>query len=66
MASGEEVYRTTKYKQTIKQYLDMKKVYLAPQTEAIQMLGENAIMAASGGAGGGFIYGEAGTGGSPR
>ena len=44
----------------------MKKVYLAPQTEAIQMLGENAIMAASGGAGGGFPYGEAGTGGSPR
>ena len=28
---------------------DMKKVYLAPQTEAIQMLGENAIMAGSGG-----------------
>ncbi len=27
----------------------MKKVYLAPQTEAIQMLGENAIMAGSGG-----------------
>ena len=26
----------------------MKKVYLAPQTEAIQMLGENAIMAGSG------------------
>lgn len=26
----------------------MKKVYLAPQTEAVQMLGENAIMAASG------------------
>ena len=25
----------------------MKKVYLAPQTEAIQMLGENAIMAGS-------------------
>lgn len=26
----------------------MKKVYLAPQTEAIQLLGENAIMAVSG------------------
>ena len=26
---------------------DMKKVYLAPQTEAIQLLGENAIMAGS-------------------
>ena len=30
----------------------MKKVYLAPQTEAIQFLGENAIMAVS--PGGGF------------
>ena len=29
----------------------MKKVYLAPQTEAIQLLGENAIMAYSGGEG---------------
>ena len=27
---------------------DMKKVYFAPQTEAIQLLGENAIMAGSG------------------
>ena len=26
----------------------MKKVYIAPQTEAIQLLGENAIMAGSG------------------
>ena len=26
----------------------MKKVYLAPQTEAIQLLGENAIMVGSG------------------
>ena len=26
----------------------MKQVYLAPQTEAIQLLGENAIMAVSG------------------
>ena len=25
----------------------MKKVYIAPQTEAIQLLGENAIMAGS-------------------
>ena len=31
----------------------MKKVYLAPQTEAIQLLGENAIMAVS--PGNGFI-----------
>ena len=31
----------------------MKKVYLAPQTEAIQLLGENAIMAVS--PDGGFI-----------
>ena len=39
----------------------MKKVYLAPQTEAIKLLGENAIMAVS--PGGGFTdpnlgYGE--------
>ena len=45
----------------------MKKVYLAPQTEAIQLLGENAIMAVSLG-GGGFTdpdlgYGGAGSGG---
>jgi hypothetical protein len=26
----------------------MKKVYIAPQTEAIELLGENAIMASSG------------------
>lgn len=31
----------------------MKKVYLTPQTEAIQLLGENAIMAVSNE--GGFI-----------
>ena len=31
----------------------MKKVYMAPQTEAIVLLGENAIMAVS--PGGGFI-----------
>ena len=29
----------------------MKKVYLAPQTEAIKLLGENAIMAVSSGGG---------------
>lgn len=29
----------------------MKKVYLAPQTEAIKLLGENAIMAVSPGGG---------------
>lgn len=29
----------------------MKKVYIAPQTEAIQLLGENAIMAVSPGGG---------------
>ena len=28
----------------------MKKNYIAPQTEAIQLLGENAIMVGSGGA----------------
>ena len=47
----------------------MKKVYLAPRTEAIQLLGENAIMAVSPGAGmipqfGGM--GSSGEGGSPR
>ena len=44
----------------------MKKVYLAPQTEAIQMLGENAIMAGSPTVGYTLPYGESGTGGSPR
>ena len=40
----------------------MKKVYLAPQTEAIKLLGENAIMAVS--PGGGFTppHVNAGTG----
>ena len=33
----------------------MKKVYLAPQTEAIQLLGENAIMAGSPTTGQSFI-----------
>ena len=42
----------------------MKKVYLAPQTEAIQMLGESAIMAGSGFQG--WQYGDPGQGGSPR
>ena len=31
----------------IKIVFEMKKVYLAPQTEAIKLLGENAIMAVS-------------------
>ena len=30
----------------------MKKVYIAPQTEAIELLGENVIMAVSPGGGG--------------
>ena len=30
----------------------MKKVYLAPQTKAIQLISENVIMATSGGVGG--------------
>lgn len=37
----------------------MKKSYIAPQTEAIELLGANAIMAGSGfigwGAGGGYV-----------
>ena len=36
----------------------MKKVYLVPQTEAIQVLGENAIMAVSPGGGFTLKYGE--------
>ena len=47
----------------------MKKVYLAPQTEAIQMLGENAIMAGSGTPVSGTIinYGNPGiSGNAPR
>ena len=43
----------------------MKKVYLAPQTEAIQLLGENAIMAVSPGDGFTLQYGE-GSGGGMR
>jgi hypothetical protein len=38
----------------------MKKVYLAPQTEAIKLLGENAIMAVS--PGGGFTPPHVGMG----
>ena len=38
----------------------MKKVYLAPQTEAIKLLGENAIMAGS--PGGGFTPPHVGVG----
>lgn len=33
----------------------MKKNYIAPQTEAIELLGENVIMAVSPGGGGTFI-----------
>ena len=33
----------------------MKKTYIAPQTEAIKLLGENAIMAGSGNSGKGYI-----------
>lgn len=43
----------------------MKKVYLAPQTEAIQLLGENAIMAVSPSDGFTLRYGE-GDGGGMR
>ena len=39
----------------------MKKVYLAPQTEAIKLLGENAIMAVS--PGGGYTPPHVGLGG---
>ena len=38
----------------------MKKVYLAPQTEAIKLLGDNAIMAVS--PGGGFTPPHVGMG----
>ena len=43
----------------------MKKVYIAPQTEAIQLLGENAIMMVSPGGAGTFdmMYGNGGNGG---
>jgi hypothetical protein len=44
----------------------MKKSYIAPQTEAIELLGANAIMAGSGFMGTGLEYGTPGTGGSPR
>ena len=47
----------------------MKKVYLAPQTEAIEVLIDQVLMASPGGAtGAGFIikYGTSGDGGSPR
>ena len=39
----------------------MKKIYLAPQTEAIKLLSENAIMAVS--PGGGFTPPHVGLGG---
>ena len=47
----------------------MKKAYLAPQTEAIEVLVDQVLMASPGGATGtGFIigYGTSGNGGSPR
>ena len=45
----------------------MKKTYIAPQTEAIELLGANAIMAASPGGTGNFnmMYGS-GDGGGMR
>ena len=45
----------------------MKKVYMAPQTEAIKLLGENAIMMVSPGGAGTFnmMYGN-GDGGGMR
>ena len=39
---------------------------MAPQTEAIELLGANAIMAGSGFNGTGLGYGTPGQGGSPR
>lgn len=45
----------------------MKKSYLAPQTEAIQLLADGVLMASPGGATTfDFMYGNAGQGGSPR
>ena len=44
----------------------MKKIYLAPQTEAIQLLGENAIMAVSNPVGYQLPFGNSGEGGTPR
>ena len=44
----------------------MKKLYLAPRTEAIQLLGENAIMAVSNPGGYLLQFGTSGEGGSPR
>ena len=44
----------------------MKKVYIAPQTEAIQLLGENAIMAGSPTPGFLLQYGGEGEGGGMR
>lgn len=44
----------------------MKKVYLAPQTEAIQLLGDNAIMAVSNLVGYQLPFGNPGDGGQPR
>ena len=44
----------------------MKKLYLAPRTEAIQLLGENAIIAVSVPQGFQLLFGESGSGGGPR
>ena len=44
----------------------MKKVYLAPQTEAIKLLGENVIMAVSAPVGYQLPFGNSGEGGAPR
>lgn len=42
------ILHLTLYTKLTKKQNNMKKVYLAPQTEAIQLLSENAIMAGSG------------------
>ena len=44
----------------------MKKNYIAPQTEAIKLLGDNAIMAVSNPVGYELPFGPSGTGGAPR
>lgn len=44
----------------------MKKVYLAPQTEAIELLADTVLMASPGGTTYNLLYGTSGQGGSPR
>ena len=44
----------------------MKKVYLAPQTEAIELLADTVLMASPGGTTYNLPYGTSGNGGSPR